>query len=77
MLGKIKSKAETLAMKALNKKEAFKKAVGGKEVIMEVLLIVVGVAVAIIWKAALADDGGVIPSLVTSFQTKISGIFGS
>ena len=76
MTGKIKAKAESLAIKALNRKEAFKKAVGGKEVIMEVLLIVVGVAVAIIWKAALADDGGVIPTLVNTFKGKISGILG-
>lgn len=44
---------------------------GGKEVIVEILLIVVGIVIAIVFRTSIT---AVVNSLVTAFSTKISGI---
>lgn len=48
-----------------------KKEEGGKEVIVEILLIVVGIVIALVFRESI---GKVVTNLVTALSTKISGI---
>lgn len=50
-----------------------KKQPGGKEIIIEMLLAAVVIALAILWKTGIS---GVITDMITGFTTKISGIMG-
>ena len=49
-----------------------KKLSGGKEIVIELLLAAVAIALAILWQTGM---GTTISNMITSFANKISGIF--
>lgn len=62
-----KQRLEEKILKLLAKKED-----GGKEIIIELLLVGVAIGLAIAWKTGI---GSTITSMISEFTTKISGLF--